>query len=595
MNRAVIAGESPALCSTNGRPPMSYSGLVSLIKRTGDALQTRGITSGDRVALFVENGPIAASAFLAISAQTVVAPLNPAMKAGEIRQALESLKANALVVLENTHDKVIDIATELGITVFILQEDLTATGEFTLTGPSVPDTELSEPTDIALFLHTSGTTGKPKRVPLTHSNLLTSARNIADSLALVASDRSVNIMPLFHIHGLVAGLIAPLISGAAVLATTGLEPDKFLHVAADFGATWYTGVPTMHQGILAAAQSNLELTAQCAFRFIRASSSALPSTVRAGLEETFKTSVVEAYGMTEAAHQMTSQRPDGRKARGSVGSPNGVEVAVLDASGIPLDTGLEGEVAIRGANVMAGYDDNPAANADTFTNGWMRTGDIGRFDEDGDLFLVGRIKEIIKRGGFQISPVEVEDALLAQPGILQAVAFGVPHETLGQDLVCAVVPEPGAQANETDLRNSMFELLSDYKVPSRILIVPAIPVGPTGKLQRIGLDQAFSGLIFTKYSAQNGPLEELLAHMIEEVVPGKRIGATDDFFLSGGDSLSGARLISRLRGAFGIGLPLGTLFRYPTIIRLARHLETVEDGKVLALIEETLIEIDDVS
>lgn len=581
------AENSPALACIHGIS-LSYSELISQIVQTGVALTERGLGSPDRVALLMENGPLAASAFLSLSAHVAVAPLNPLMKAAEVRQSLESLEANALVVAYPPPVMAAGVAADLGIPVLVLHSE--AVGKFEMAGPIIRKSLSQDTSDIAMFLHTSGTTGRPKLVPLTRANLLASARNVADSLSLTAEDRNVNIMPLFHIHGLVAGLMAPLLAGGTVLAAEGLQVDSFLRLASDFGASWYTGVPTMHQAILGAADRDPEAAARCRFRFIRASSSALPMTVRAGLERRFDTAVVEAYGMTEAAHQMTSQRPLGRKARGSVGAPNGVKVAVLDVSGNTLETGATGEVAIQGPNVMAGYNDNVSANAETFTNGWMRTGDIGQLDANGDLFLVGRIKEIIKRGGFQISPVEVEDALLSQSGITQAVAFGVPHETLGQDLVCAVVAH--SDQIEATLRDALFEILSDYKVPSRILIVDNIPVGATGKLQRIGLDKAFHDLLFARHIPPNGPLEEMLADMIEEVLPECQLGATDGFFLSGGDSLSGVRLISRLRGTFGIDLPLGTLFRFPTIKRLADHLGRINDGQVLALIEETLAELD---
>ncbi|MBI2536017.1 MAG: AMP-binding protein, partial [Gemmatimonadetes bacterium] len=342
--------------------------------------------------------------------------------------------------------------------------------------------------DVALVLHTSGTTSRPKLVPLSQRNVCASARNIQSTLRLTAEDRGLIIMPLFHIHGLMAALLAPLAAGGEVCCTPGFNALKFFSWLADLRPTWYTAVPTMHQAILTRASRNADVIKRSRLRFVRSSSSALPPTVIQQLETVFGAPVIESYGMTEAAHQMASNPlpPDVRKP-GTVGTQAGPEVRVVNQRGEPVPGGASGEVVIRGENVMTGYDSNPAANAAAFINGWFRTGDQGVLDRDGYLSITGRLKEIINRGGEKISPREVDEIILAHPAVHQCVTFAMPHAMLGEDVAAAVVLKEGTQATDQDLRRFAAERLADFKVPRKILIVKEIPVGPTGKLQRIGL------------------------------------------------------------------------------------------------------------
>jgi acyl-CoA synthetase (AMP-forming)/AMP-acid ligase II len=244
----------------------------------------------------------------------------------------------------------------------------------------------------------------------------------------------------------------------------------------------------MHQMVLARAGRQKESVQNAKLRFIRSSSAALPPTVMAELEETFGCPVIEAYGMTEASHQMATNPlpPAGRKA-GSVGQGAGVEVAIMDEAGKLLSSPQIGEVVIKGGNVTAGYENNPSANASSFTSGWFRTGDQGYQDDDGYLFLTGRIKEIINRGGEKVSPREVDEVLLEHPAVAQAVAFGMPHERLGEEVAAAVVLAEGASCDERELREHCAKRLADFKMPKTIVILPDIPKGATGKVQRIGL------------------------------------------------------------------------------------------------------------
>jgi len=337
-------------------------------------------------------------------------------------------------------------------------------------------------------LHTSGTTSRPKIVPLSQRNVCASGRNVAATLRFSSADRGLGIMPLFHIHGLIAGIIAPLSAGGSVFCTPGFNALRFFTWMEEAKPNWYTAVPTMHQAILDRAATREDLIRSIPLRFIRSSSASLPPIVLEKLEATFGAPVIEAYGMTEAAHQMTSNMlpPDKRKT-GSVGAAAGPEVAIMGSERRLLDAGETGEIVIRGANVTAGYESNPEANVSAFTDGWFRTGDQGVMDADGFLTITGRLKEIINRGGEKISPREVDEVLLAHEAISQAVAFAMPHPKLGEEVGAAVVLHAGASASEQEIREFVRSRLVDFKVPRRIAILDEIPKGPTGKIQRIGL------------------------------------------------------------------------------------------------------------
>jgi len=366
------------------------------------------------------------------------------------------------------------------------------------------DPVYAEPDDIALMLHTSGTTSRPKIVPLSQANVCASAGNIADALALTSGDRCVNVMPLFHIHGLMAALLATMSSGACIFCTPGFNALKFFSWLREADPTWYTAVPTMHQAILARAGRNQHVIDAVNLRFVRSSSSSLPPQVMAELEETFGAPVIEAYGMTEASHQMASNPlPPRARKPGTVGVAAGPEVSIMDEAGALLPSGSVGEIVIRGPNVTAGYENNPEANASAFAEGpngaegsngaegefkrWFRTGDQGFMDAEGYLTITGRLKEIINRGGEKISPREVDEVLMDHPAVQQVVTFAVKHEKLGEEVAAAAVLREGAEATGRELSDYAATRLAAFKVPRTVLILDEIPKGATGKLQRIGL------------------------------------------------------------------------------------------------------------
>ena len=343
-----------------------------------------------------------------------------------------------------------------------------------------------------MILHTSGTTSRPKMVPLSHKNLMASAKNISNTLNLNKDDICLNIMPMFHIHGLIAAILAPVYQSGTIITPPGFDALKFFRWLEEFKPTWYTAVPTMHQAILSRAPRNIEIIKTNPLKFIRSSSASLPSTVMQNLEQTFNTCVIESYGMTEATHQMTSNPlPPNKRKAGSVGLAAGPEVALLYKNSIinndKDNRNITGHIIIKGENVTSGYINNPKANLESYFNGWFLTGDEGIFDTDGYLKITGRLKEIINRGGEKISPKEIDEILMEHESIQQAVAFSVPHEKLGEDLLAAVVLKENNMVNETDLKDYCKNRLTKFKIPRKILIVKEIPKGATGKLQRIGL------------------------------------------------------------------------------------------------------------
>ena len=511
---ATGADAAPAI-SAPGRSALSFGELRALIADTLARLNGLGIGRNDRVAIVLANGPEMASCFMACASGVASAPLNPAYRADEFEFYLADLNARALIVEQGSQSPAIAVATRLGVRLIdLVVADGAPAGLFTLqprdagagtgtsastatataTSTATQDNGHAQLDDVSMVLHTSGTTSRPKIVPLSQRNLAASAANIRHTLQFTATDCGLNIMPLFHIHGLIAGVLAPLAAGSQVFCTPGFNALKFFAWMDEAQPTWYTAVPTMHQAIVSRASKNSDVIARHPLRFLRSSSSSMPPQVIKELEAIFKAPLIEAYGMTEASHQMCcNPLPPALRKPGTVGLAAGPEVAIMAADGglLPRGTRLEhtGEIVIRGANVTAGYENNPGANADGFLGGWFRTGDQGVMDEDGYVSITGRLKEIINRGGEKISPREVDEILMDHPAVAQVVCFGMPHPKLGEEVAAVVVLREGQAATERELQTFVAGRAADYKVPKKILFMDEIPKGATGKLQRIGLAQ----------------------------------------------------------------------------------------------------------
>jgi acyl-CoA synthetase (AMP-forming)/AMP-acid ligase II len=448
--------------------------------------------------MVIPNGPELALAVIGVASCATAAPLNPKYTRAEFDFYLDDLKARAVMLPAGYASAIRDAARDRDIQIVEFALDATLQNA-TLTAVSAGATVSNAPPaavgndSVALVLHTSGTTSRPKIVPLTHDNICTSAANIARTLGLTPSDCCLNVMPLFHIHGLVAGLFSSLVSGGSVLCSPGFADDPFFAKSffkwlAALKPTWYTAVPTMHQAILARAGRQSEALAQSSLRFIRSSSASLPPPVMAELERTFGVPVVEAFGMTEAAHQICcNPLPPAKRKPKSVGLAAGPDVCILGEDGARKPAGERGEIAIRGRNVIKAYENNATANAASFRGEWFRTGDEGYFDDEGYLFITGRLKEMINRGGEKISPREIDEVLLEHPAVAQAVAFAAPHPTLGETVAAAVVLRENCRVEADELRRFSAQSLADFKIPAQFVFVSAIPNGPTGKPQRIGM------------------------------------------------------------------------------------------------------------
>ena len=480
----------------------TYGDLKKLTAYVSSRLRSYGIAVADRVAIVLPNGPEMASAFITMAQSCTTAPLNPNYREEEYLFYLKDLNAKALVVLQDYNGPALAAANHLNISVIkvsVNPEHLA--GEFELLGEihnSVISQRLPTPQDVALILHTSGTTSKPKIVPLLHSNIVSSAENIKSSLSLSEDDLCMNIMPLFHIHGLIAALSASIAAGGSVWCSPGFDALKFFRWLDDASPSWFTAVPTMHQAILARSKRNKDTIEKNKLRFLRSSSASLPSQVMKELERVFSAPIIEGYGMTEATHQMASNPlPPLVQKPGSVGREAGPKIRIAHELENHLIDGT-GEVVISGPNVTPGYENNFEANKKSFFyfegERWFRTGDQGAFDRDGYLSLTGRLKEIINRGGEKISPLEVDEVLMDHPSVAQVVTFAVPHEKLGEDVAAALVLEEGSEVTENDLRAFASDRMVEFKVPKQIVILSEIPKGATGKLQRIGLAEKL-GLI----------------------------------------------------------------------------------------------------
>ncbi|XP_002509782.2 probable CoA ligase CCL9 [Ricinus communis] len=484
---------------------LTHSQLQHLIDHAASLLVASGVSPGHVVALTFPNTVEYVIMFLAvIRCRAIAAPLNPAYTAEEFEFYLSDSESKLLITSQEGIQSAQTSASKLNIphvtaTLHIETKTISLSNAINLDDNSVTEL-INESSDVALFLHTSGTTSRPKGVPLTQLNLASSVLNIKSVYRLSESDATVLVLPLFHVHGLLAGLLSSLVSGAAVTlpAAGRFSASTFWSDMNTCKATWYTAVPTIHQIILDRHVSNPE-PAYPKLRFIRSCSASLAPAILARLEEAFGAPVLEAYAMTEASHLMASNPlpEDGGHKAGSVGRPVGQEMAVLDENGVVQPVGVSGEVCIRGANVTKGYKNNPEANKSAFQFGWFHTGDVGFFDSDGYLHLVGRIKELINRGGEKISPIEVDAVLLSHPDVAQAVAFGVPDDKYGEEINCAIIPREDSDTDEADVLRYCKKNLASFKVPKKVFITDYLPKTATGKIQRRIVAEHFLSQIST--------------------------------------------------------------------------------------------------
>jgi acyl-CoA synthetase (AMP-forming)/AMP-acid ligase II/acyl carrier protein len=579
---------APAILAP-GRAPLTYGSLYQHVDGMGSALRAMGLGRHDRIAVVLPNGPELAVAILTVEANAVCAPLNPAYGAEELERYFVDLQPRAVIVQPGMNSPVRRAALSRGVRVIELSTTAEEqAGLFTLMGEQMgaPSDEPVSPRDLALLLPTSGTTSRPKIVPLTHANICTSAHAHGVALALRETDRCLSVLPLFHGHGLNGTLVASLAAGASVVCAPGFDVNAFSSWLTAFQPTWYSAVPTIHQAILAHARHDRARLANGRLRFVRSSSAPLPPRIFAELERAFEAPVIEWYGMTETTSSpiACNPLPPRQRKAGSVGLPVALDVAIIDERGAWLPGGETGQVVVRGASVTSGYDGNPKATEVAFAGDWFKTGDLGYFDDDGYLFLVGRIRELINRGGEKVAPQEVDEVLLDHPAVAEAVTFAIPHATLGEDVAAAVVLRPNAVATPKNIREFASGRIAEFKVPRQMFIVAEIPKGPTGKVQRIGLAAklgiANHGVVTQPFVAPRTPIEEVLAAIWAQVLQVERVGVNDDFFALGGDSLLATQFVVDLHETLHVEVESTVLFEAPTVAEMTRHIESlIETGQ----------------
>jgi amino acid adenylation domain-containing protein len=568
---------APALLAP-GRPPLNYGSLGARIDHLVRTLRGLGIAPADRIAVALPRGADSALALIAVASSCACVPVNPDLTADELQRYFSELKLTALVTRADMNSASRDVARALDIAVidFVPGPEMDLGGcEFT--GPTVGAActhGVASAEDDAFILLTSGTAARPKMVPLTHRNVCLSAQNAGRVLSLLPQDRLLNALPLFHAHGLISGLLTALAAGSSVICTNGFDAPSFFGWMRDLQPTWYTAVPTIHRALLTAAEANPERACGSSLRVIRSASSSLAPAILNGLEAMFGVPVLETYGMTEAASQIAANPFELRKI-GSVGRAAGPEIAIMDESGRALASGEHGEIMLRGPNMSRGYYNDEAATQSAFRDGWFRTGDLGYLDADGYLFIVGRIKDIINRGGQKVSPLEVEEVLLAHPAVLEAGVFAIPHAKLGENVAAVVVLRENSEVTSDQLRQFVRKRLAAYKVPSLIQNVAALPKGASGKVKRNALAELISAphdddeaqLPRNELETQ---LAEIWAHLLE--LP--TVGIDQDVFALGADSLAVTQMRSRLRERFNVVFSFEDIFDCATVGALAARLET---------------------
>lgn len=572
---------NPAIVSPSGSV-ITYQRLGELVTSWGLILSSQGLYRQTRIALVLPNGPEMAVTFLGVTSVAACAPLNPSYSKEEFTFYLQDTRCTALMVPGDSPSAAVIAAHETGIPCYHLRPiPEVLSGVSPVMEWEIPPERkepytipYSRPDDIALILHTSGTTGTPKRVPLRQDRICRNAYSIAGSLNLTPHDRCLNMMPLFHVHGLIGCLLATLSSGGSIITAPGFQPDRIAVWLSEQRPTWYSAVPAIHHSLLRIPGQDDGINHH--LRFIRSCSSPLPPSLLHDLEERFSVPVIEAYGMTEAAHQITSNLlPSALHKPGSVGISSEYQISIRDMEGRERKPGERGEVWISGMNLFSGYEENPDANAVAFREGYFRTGDEGYLDDDGYLYLTGRIKELINKGGEMVAPREIEEVFLKLPGVDQAVAFSLPHPALGEDIGLIIVPSLGTTLEVSELKQQALLHLAPWKVPSQIRIMEEIPKGPTGKVRRREIAEFIASheegrkpLSHDKGDEISSDLEYQIRLIWEQVLQCEALGPDDDFFEIGGYSLTALAITSELERTFGIDLPPTVLFEAPTIQKI---------------------------
>lgn len=587
-------GHKPALLGIN-RTLLNHKGLIAQIEQTVVHLNQAGIGRGDTIAIVLTNGPDAASCCLAVAAGATAAPISVGSTGPQFKEHFAALKAKAVIVNEDGDPTAVRVAQEMGIPVIRLFADRnTPAGIFSLDLGNMSNTATKNPGyaapgDVALLMRTTGSTGRPKLAPLTHSNVCAGATNNARHLQLTAADRCLCVTGMFFTQGILVSVFSPLMMGGSTISTPGFDPVKFFPWLDEFRPTWYAAPTAMQRSILNRAALHMDVVSRAHLRVIRCSSAPADADLIAQVEDLFGAPLLDSYGMTEASSTIVGvPMPPGQRKPGSVGiavgSELGCEVAIVNEKGVFLPPDEIGEIVARGPNIIGAYQADASINQSSFLNGWLRTGDLGRIDRDGYVFLTGRIKELINRGGEKISPVEIDAAFHAHPAVAEAMTFAIPDKRLGEEIGVAVVLRNGHMPSrqlERQLRESAASRLTIGQQPRNIVFVKEIPKSATGKALRLGLAEKLgvTGSVQEEKDAQpaaaagnapipDGIVEMLLLQIWEDVLGRRPLGIHDDFFDCGGDSLLAVQLLIRIEDTFRKKLTVASLLEAPTVARM---------------------------
>ncbi len=577
VRQAAAFGAAPAIIAPD-RPPLGYAALLAEVERTAAALAAAGVERRSRVAVALPNGPEAATLIVSVLCTGVCVPLNPAMGRATSEALLQALHADTLVVAEDVDWPAVAVARSRGYALLRLASVAHApAGAITLRAETartpVPES-VPSPDDLAIVFHTSGTTSKPKVVPVTHAQLLARSR----AQPIDRSDRCLFVAPNFTAGAFAHSLLSPLAAGAAIGFPDGAQSDELLDALHHLSITYFAANPALLESLRERAVRRKKMPPT--LRFIRSSSIALPPEQQRRLEAAFDVPVVQAYGMSEAGTIAQNPLPPAPRKSGSVGISAGPDIAIVDDSGAFVEANVAGEIVVRGPGTMSGYENDPDASRRAFHEGWFRTGDSGHLDAEGYLFITGRIKEIINRGGMKVPPAEIDEALMRHPAVADAVAFSVSHPTLGEDIAAAVVVRDSATVSVRELREFAFADLAPHKVPSTIVCVPHLPRTAAGKVNRSRLANDLHASLRAGYVAPRDPCEALVARIIAEVLHIERVGVDDNFFEIGGDSIRGARVTARVNAATGSSLGSDALFRMPIVAHYAAALASAAPSRL---------------
>ncbi len=562
------APESVAIADVDGNAVFTYAGLVAYMAGMQTRLRAAGVGPGEMVLLSVPNGPLALAATVGTMASAACVPVNPSYGSVEIAGLFDALEPKAVVAVAGP---LADEATKRGVTIV----DPAFAPEFD--AALVAD---ADPAHVSLVLHTGGTTGIPKHVPLTQSNIAAATRNVIDSLQLTSDDVVLNVMPLFHSHGLLGCALSTLGSGGRFVAAEQFDQRVFLDWARTAGATWYSAAPTLHRLVVSAPGEYK------GWRFFRSASGPIPPDLAAQLQERFETPFIEVYGMTEAYQMAANPLPPGERRLGTVGLPTGTEIRILTDDLSPAAADEDGEIAVRGPAVFSGYLHNPKANESAFVDGWFCTGDIGSISADGYLRISGRLGERINRGGEKVAPREVDEALLMHPDVVDAMSFGYPDELLGEEVGALVVLAAGKTLELSDIRTFLTGKVAPFKIPRRIKVVDAVPKTDTGKLKRTAGPEillasapgAGASADASKAKAGTKTVGWLQGVWMELLDLDAYPAPDANFFSLGGTSLLTLSLLGRIQDEKGVSIPSIEVMALPTLQELADLIDAGGSG-----------------